>query len=359
MKRIFFLAFAIVSVFGMLAFSGCHKEKNYTVTFNANGGVGTMDEQVYVEGEAQALSHNLFTCENHIFAGWNTVADGSGISYTDGQTITVTSDMTLYAQWTSAGNPQTGNSFTITFSPNGGTGAMESLTVVKGESTALTQNAFVYENHIFACWNTVADGSGISYADGQTITPVSDMILYAQWHEYVDLALPSGTKWATTNVGATVPEGYGDYFSWGETSVKDYYSSSTFAYSGNHSTLPASADAATANWGDGWRMPTNSEMQELIDNCTWEVATLNEVNGYRVTGTNGNSIFLPASGCRINSDLYSAGSEATYWVSSRYGDAIDGAWCMFMYILQDIYMLDYADVYYGRSVRAVCVSEMN
>jgi hypothetical protein len=112
-------------------------------------------------------------------------------------------------------------------------------------------------------------------------------------HEYVDLGLPSGTKWATCNVGASKPEEYGNYYAYGETTTKDSYVWKTYIYCkgskntltkycydanyGNNkftdklTTLQSSDDAATANWGDGWRMPTDKEMQELIDNCntTW------------------------------------------------------------------------------------------
>ena len=99
MKKNLFLLFAIVSVVGMMAISGCKKTETYTVTFNANGGAGTMEAQTFTEGEAQALTRNAFTYDSYTFTGWNTVQGGSGASYTDGQTITATADMTLYAQW--------------------------------------------------------------------------------------------------------------------------------------------------------------------------------------------------------------------------------------------------------------------
>ena len=99
MKKNLFLLFAIVSVVGMMAISGCKKTETYTVTFNANCGTGTMEAQTFTEGEAQALTRNAFTYEGYTFTGWNTVQGGSGASYTDGQTITATADMTLYAQW--------------------------------------------------------------------------------------------------------------------------------------------------------------------------------------------------------------------------------------------------------------------
>ncbi len=125
-------------------------------------------------------------------------------------------------------------------------------------------------------------------------------------HEYVDLGL--SVKWATCNVGANKPEDYGDYFAWGETTIKSDYSCITnITY--NHTTshlqslgiidangnLTSSRDVATANWGGTWRMPTETECEELLDNCTWKWTTQNGVKGYKVIGTNGNSIFLPAT----------------------------------------------------------------
>ena len=134
--------------------------------------------------------------------------------------------------------------------------------------------------------------------------------------EAVDLGLPSGTKWANMNVGANKPEDFGDYFAWGETTPKSSYTSSNYSYSSNPTTLPLDRDAAYTNWGTSWRMPTDAELEELKDNCTWTWTTQNGVKGYKVTSkTNGNSIFLPAAGCRVSSDLYGAGSNGNYWSS--------------------------------------------
>lgn len=118
-------------------------------------------------------------------------------------------------------------------------------------------------------------------------------------HDYVDLGLPSGTKWATCNVGASTPEEYGNYYAWGETSTKtEYTEENSVTYGQQMSDISGNAqyDAATANWGSTWRIPNRAEVEELIDNCTWTWTTQNGVNGIKVTGTNGNSIFLPAAG---------------------------------------------------------------
>ena len=189
-------------------------------------------------------------------------------------------------------------------------------------------------------------------------------------HEYVDLGL--SVKWATCNVGASKPEEYGDYFAWGETQPKSTYNWSTYKYcNGSYNTLTKynnsssygtvdnktqlelSDDAARANWGGSWRMPTRAEQGELRENCTWTWTTQNGVNGYKVTSKkNGNSIFLPAAGYRDVSSLSNAGSYGSYWSSSLY-----------TYIASYAYCLGFgssnvgwhsSDRCYGRSVRPVC-----
>ena len=226
----------------------------------------------------------------------------------------------------------------------------------------------------------------------------------ADSHDYVDLGLPSGTLWATCNVGAEKPEDYGLYFAWGETvgygsdtsdgrkfdwasykwmdhSINDWKGclKYTFAdrqtlgkwYSGSTyvgttvdgktyktlTQLESADDAATANWGGNWRMPTKAELDELrnTSNCTWEWTTVNGVNGYKVTskvsGYVGNSIFLPASGYRYRSSLSYVGSYGDYWSSELGTDGSDIAY----YLDFDSGNVDWdgGDRYWGQSVRPV------
>lgn len=160
-------------------------------------------------------------------------------------------------------------------------------------------------------------------------------------HDYVDLGLPSGTLWATCNVGANSPEEYGDHYAWGETESKDYYNWSSYKFkftdggktftkyncTDSKTTLDPEDDAAAVNWGGKWRMPTDDEWTELRENCAWTWATLNGVNGYEVTSkTNGNSIFLPAAGYRGYASLNRAGDYGGYWSSSLDADYPNGAW---------------------------------
>ena len=180
-------------------------------------------------------------------------------------------------------------------------------------------------------------------------------------HEYVDLGLPSGLKWATCNVGATTPEEYGDYFAWGEVEPKTtynldtykYYDGSNFTkYTGSDKTvLDPEDDAATANWGGAWRMPTKAEQDELRTKCTWNWTTQNGVNGYKVTGPNGNSIFLPAAGCMDEGTLVSAGSGGLYWSSLLTDDPGDA---YFVELSSDYVDWTFSDRYHGFTVRPVC-----
>ena len=170
-------------------------------------------------------------------------------------------------------------------------------------------------------------------------------------HEYVDLGL--SVKWATCNVGANTPEEYGDYFAWGETTPKSSYTKSNYTYSSNPAMLPLSADAANYNWGGSWRMPTEEEIDELIDenNCTWTWTTQNGVAGYKVTSKkNGKSIFLPAAGFR--SGDYLSDESGKYWSSSLHRSY--SRYASFVFFYSDGVDWSTDDRYYGQSVRAVC-----
>ena len=144
-------------------------------------------------------------------------------------------------------------------------------------------------------------------------------------HEWVDLGL--SVLWATSNVGASSPSDYGDYYAWGETKTKSSYTegnSKTYNVVMPDISGEPKYDAATANWGEGWRMPTDEELEELIDKCDWQWTTQGGHNGYKVTGPNGNSIFLPAAGRRYGTSLNYAGGIGHYWSSTPYGsDTLD------------------------------------
>jgi len=312
MKRTLFFMVAIISLAGMIAICGCKKKETYIVTFNANGGTGTMQQQTFTEDEEQALSRNTFTYDGYTFTVWNTVQDGSGASYTDGQTITVPSDVTLYAQWTGNGLPTPSEPQPTTGELNG--------------------------------------------------------------HDWVDLGVPSGTKWATCNVGSDTPEGNGGYFAWGETVTKENYdwstyrwcngsentltkycASSAYGYNGftdNLATLEATDDAATANWGAGWRMPTSEEVVELIHNCTHTWTSQNGVNGCLFTGVNGNSVFMPAAGGFSDNSCGNIGTDGYYWTSSL--SSGENEYVYGLYFHSYAAAMGNFSRYLGHSVRPVC-----
>ena len=193
-------------------------------------------------------------------------------------------------------------------------------------------------------------------------------------HDYVDLGLPSGLKWATCNVGADNPEDYGDYYAWGETETKSTYDWSTYKWNNgsddtmtkycksssygtvdNKTTLEPEDDVAHVKWGGDWRMPTKAELDELrnTNNCTWTWTTQGGKNGYKVTSKkNGNSIFLPAAGFRSDSVLLYAGTLGCFWSSSLY---TDGSYDAFILYFNSSYV-DWGHYYRynGLPVRPVC-----
>lgn len=144
--------------------------------------------------------------------------------------------------------------------------------------------------------------------------------------KFVDLGLPSGTMWASFNVGASTPEECGGYYAWGETKEKDVYDWSTYIHCDGSSSIchdlgddisGTEYDVAHVKWGGNWYMPTMNEINELFDNCTSEWMTLNGVNGRKFTSNiNGNSIFLPAAGCRWSDNLRYVGDNGLFWSST-------------------------------------------
>ena len=230
-------------------------------------------------------------------------------------------------------------------------------------------------------WLTVLKiaSDGLLLAEGSTLLSYNRV----QSHEYVDLGLPSGTLWATCNIGAENPEDYGLYFAWGETTgytqdtsdghsfnwtsykyaidsyrtLTKYCYWSSYGYNGftdNLTELELDDDAAYVNWGSDWRMPTIEQFQELINSSytttTW--TTQNGVNGYKITSkSNGNSLFLPAAGYRSDSSLSYAGSNGHYW--SRTLRTSGPNYACYLYFYSDYVDWGIDDRYLGPSVRPV------
>jgi hypothetical protein len=180
---------------------------------------------------------------------------------------------------------------------------------------------------------------------------------FVNGHEYVDLGLSSGTLWATCNVGASKPEDCGDFFAWGETQPKSDYDEGNYKhFDGEEYTkytedkdvvLRPDDDAASANWGVGWRMPTKEEFDEIRDNIPHVWTTQNGIDGWLFTASNGNTLFLPA-----------AKSEGNYWMATKRGyfTNIGGAYSVFFNYCR-FETSHFSKRYLGFSVRPVLVSD--
>ena len=207
----------------------------------------------------------------------------------------------------------------------------------------------------------------ISCSEDETISDSKEKV---SKHEAIDLGLPSGTKWATCNVGANSPEEYGGYYAWGETEENSNHEWSTYKwYNGSENTmtkycadsdygtvdnktvLDPEDDVAHVKWGGSWRMPTKEEQDELRNKCTWTWTAQNGVNGYRVTGPNGNSIFIPAAGYRKGTDVLYRGYDGFYWSSLLSSD--DSGYAYNLSFYDNLYdWFDYRRCL-GQSVRPV------
>lgn len=201
-------------------------------------------------------------------------------------------------------------------------------------------------------------------------------------HEYVDLGLPSGTLWATCNIGASSPEGAGDYFAWGETKSKEeftgrtykFYSNSNFRENGEPNNLKIAKyntnkdfgkvdgktsldpedDVAHALWGSKWSMPTDEEWTELREKCEWRKKGLdgNSFAGYEVIGPNGNSIFLPTAGYREGTKLESGGTHGCYWSSTLDSECTTCVFYLY-FSLTEVSRYNHVNRPFGFSVRPV------
>ena len=181
--------------------------------------------------------------------------------------------------------------------------------------------------------------------------------------DFIDLGLPSRTFWSTCNVGAVLPEEAGSFFAWGETKNKQSYELESYKHffmetgtCGNLGNIGGTRnDAATMNLGGPWRMPTLKEVKELVEQCNWKWTEVNGVGGMKVTGPNGNSIFLPATGYRWGGKLFGEEDFGYYWTDTQRGYYnLDHAWSLYF---------DYTGAhtcdfnfrrYHGHVVRPVC-----
>ena len=212
-------------------------------------------------------------------------------------------------------------------------------------ATTYRLNLSGYVNTTGSNQNSTVNGNGIGDPTG-TIAG----------HEYVDLGLPSGTKWATCNVGASSPSDYGNYFAWGETTTRSKYTkknSKTYKKERGNISNDAKYDAALANWGGSWHVPTFTDFEELRQKCFWTWTAHDGHNGYKVTGPNGKSIFLPAAGFRENSSLCYSEKKGTYWTSVPISRFNDTNYSYSLNFDSDYRIVTQNNRYYGLTVRPV------
>ncbi len=216
------------------------------------------------------------------------------------------------------------------------------------------------------------DNSVISVSGAPVFSPTeSDIVASGKHngHDYVDLGLPSGLLWATCNIGSYSPIKPGSYFAWGETYTKSDYSECEYRYFDCYddyslritkynfqgANLELSDDAANANWGGNWRMPSNSEFNELCNHCTWIWSSIDSRYGYFIIGPNENAIFLPCGGFVYgNWGPDFASSYGLYWSATSHYDYSKCACALFFDSSKYSTNVDYYNGRnYGRSVRPV------
>lgn len=197
---------------------------------------------------------------------------------------------------------------------NGATWVEAGAATTEGSGDNLFKEVSYDDEYVYL---TLADGTVLVLPRIKVETPEEPVT--GNSGNAIDLGL--SVKWADRNVGADSPEAYGDYYAWGELTTKTEYNEyNSTAYGKDTGVISGNAtyDVATANWGDGWRLPTVEEINELVANCTWTWVEQNGVNGMSVKAANGNTIFLPAAGYFDETSVSYAGSYGTYWTGSPY-----------------------------------------
>ncbi|MEE0950675.1 MAG: PL29 family lyase N-terminal domain-containing protein [Paludibacteraceae bacterium] len=314
----------------------------------ATGATGPKGEQ------GDSMFKSVTQDENYVYF---TLADGTVIKIAKGN-----------------GNNQSNNDFifTITYDANGGEGVMERDTFYYGYAAEIKACSFTMDGSYFMEWNTDPKGKGAPYQAGFLMPLDRNITLYAIWSETPGYAVDLGlsVKWATCNVGAASPQEFGDFFAWGEISPKNTYTWDNYKWGSDYNLtkycyhsqwgrvdniriLESIDDVAIVEWGNDWRMPTDAEMQELINNCNWTWTAIGGINGYEVTSkSNGNSIFLPAAGYYNQSSNTKSGSAGNYWSVNIGGYNPHGANSM-SFTPSSMSLSEYSR-HLGCSVRPVC-----
>ncbi|MBO4874591.1 MAG: hypothetical protein J5542_04715 [Bacteroidales bacterium] len=308
--------------------TGLTEGTTYYVRAYATNGDGTSygEERVFRTLSLPVVSTNAVTniSQGTAVCGGNVSSDGGVYIIARG------------VCWNTSPNPTISDSKTID-----GSGSGSFTSNITGLASGTTYYVCAY----------ATNSIGTAYGEVKQFTTEVPTTGTLNGHDWVDLGLPSRTKWATCNVGASTPNAYGNYYAWGETTPKSTYTSENYTHPTNETVLTSRFDVATTNWGVGWRMPTEAEIEELLNNCTNIWTIMNGVNGRLFTGSNGNSIFLPAAG-NYYTNLDFANSKGSYW-SSSHGNSKS------FYALSLGFDSSYCELrgsvyYYGLTVRPVC-----
>lgn len=329
------------------------------------------------------LSLTLFSCNDEFHISGNVNMDDFTLSkdrldmqnfFTwSGDAVTIEETVTHTTSWTFTDVPSW-----LTITPNQGTGegtTRVTLSATQNSTESIRTCVFYLKstesNTNISIPITVNQfrSSANSSTNSVNTTDLSSLCPDSNHPHQIDMG--TGVYWACCNVGATSPEQYGKYYAWGETSTKSNYDWSTYKWCNgsktsitkycndsrygtvdNKTQLELSDDAARVNWGDSWRMPTSDELQALSDKCTWTWITINQVNGYKVTATNGNSIFLPAAGYRYGENYSNTEiSSNYYWLSSL--DTFQAYYASYLNFYSGGHYMSDNGRYLGFSVRPV------
>ena len=323
----------MLSVAMIVGFASCEDDFGPEHNGDNNGGGGATEELATVTtNNVTSITANSAICGGNVSSDGGSTITARGICWSTSQNPTTEDDATYSG--TGIG------SFTANIT------GLEAGTTYHVRAYAVNSKGTAYGTQKTFTTTTTGGGGG---SGGSTTTTING-------HEWVDLGLPSGLKWATCNIGASQPHDYGNYYAWGETTTKTEYineNSVTQGQSMNDISGNATYDAARANWGSTWRISTKTEMEELVDNCTWTWITQSNINGMRVTGPNGNSIFLPAAGICGGTSRYYVGGNGYYCTSTPYQSNYNN------YFFQLNFYIDYHGVgkregrSYGLTVRPV------
>ena len=384
MKRFIKALAAIMLTFAVIC-AACTKDEeenvneSYSISVSANpSNGGTVSGGGSFEKD-QSCKVIATPATDYVFTNWT--ENGNEVSSDSNYSFTVTDNRDLVANFVYVGEPPKYFTINVSANPVEGGSVQGGGSYIEGQSC--TVKAIPKSVYTFINW-TDENGDLVSTDASYTFTVECNLNLVANYshniigdYEYVDLGLPSGLLWASCNIGSTSAEEYGDYFAWAETEIKDNYEIMNYKYSAEGSdelhpqltkycnipdygyngftdnliTLQPEDDAAMANWGNGWRMPTKVEWRELRDHTTVTCTQQNGVNGRLLTASNGNSIFLPAAGRRWGEELSGAGCDGAYWSRSLYSDYPFGAW--YFDFDSDYTYVSYYGRYYGFSVRPV------